>query len=226
MKTVQDRIGWCLGVLALASLALTGPADARGGGGRGGGGGGRGGGGGGGYSRTGPASSGSFGGGGSAQGRSAGSRGASAQSAQAQRGSQGSRQQAAGENQAQRQQASSDRTQTRQEQQNTRQEDSQQHRSNMQEDRQDAYDDAHWGGSYYRYPGSALAGAAVIAAGTAVTVATIEAMTTPSAGQPAACTMTSETVGGVNYYRCGPNYFQKAYVEGEMAYVAVAPPGA
>jgi hypothetical protein len=66
----------------------------------------------------------------------------------------------------------------------------------------------------------------VIAVGTAVTVGTMEAMTTPSAGQPAACSMTSVTAGDATYYQCGPSWFQKAYVNGEMAYVAVAaPPG-
>lgn len=95
----------------------------------------------------------------------------------------------------------------------------------MQENRQDALEDAHWSGGYYRYPtGGAVAGAAAIAVGTAVTVATMQAMTAPSGSQAPACTMTSETVGDVNYYRCGPNWFQKAYVEGEMAYVSVAPP--
>ena len=63
-----------------------------------------------------------------------------------------------------------------------------------------------------------------IAVGTAVSMSTMQAMTTPSASQPAACTMTSVTVSGVNYYHCGPSWFQKAYVQGEMSYVAVAPP--
>jgi hypothetical protein len=94
----------------------------------------------------------------------------------------------------------------------------------MQDKRQDAYEDAHWGGGYYRYPGGAAAGAAAIAVGTAVTMSTMQAMTTPSGNQAPACTMTLVTVNGVNYYQCGPNWFAKAYVEGEQAYVAVAPP--
>ncbi len=57
-------------------------------------------------------------------------------------------------------------------------------------------------------------------------MSTMQAMTTPSGGQPAACTMTSVKVSGANYYQCGPNWFQKAYVNGEMSYVAVAPPPA
>ena len=88
---------------------------------------------------------------------------------------------------------------------------SQQNQAYKQENRQDAFDDAYddygprWGGSYYNYAGGALAAATVIAVGTAVTVGTMEAMTTPTATQPAACT---------------------AYVNGEMSYVAVAaPPG-
>jgi len=36
--------------------------------------------------------------------------------------------------------------------------------------------------------------------------------------------MTSTTVGGETYYQCGSNWFKKAYVEGELAYVSVAPP--
>jgi hypothetical protein len=91
----------------------------------------------------------------------------------------------------------------------------------------DAYDDygPHWGGGY-NYSGGAVAAATAIAVGTAVTMSTMQAMTTPSATQPAACTMTSVAVGDVNYYQCGPSWFQKAYVNGEMSYVAVAaPPG-
>ena len=126
---------------------------------------------------------------------------------------QGSRQQAAGENQAQRQQAANENQAQRQEQ-----------GAQNQQNRQETYEDAHWSGSYYRYPGGAAAGAAAIAVGTAVTMNTMQKMTTPSGGQPAACSMTSVTVSGVNYYQCGPNWFQKAYVNGEMSYVAVAPP--
>ncbi len=38
--------------------------------------------------------------------------------------------------------------------------------------------------------------------------------------------MTSVTVGEDNYYHCAPNWYQKAYVNGELSYVAVAaPPG-
>jgi hypothetical protein len=38
--------------------------------------------------------------------------------------------------------------------------------------------------------------------------------------------MTSVTVSGTNYYHCAPNWYQKAYVHGEMSYVSVAaPPG-
>jgi hypothetical protein len=95
----------------------------------------------------------------------------------------------------------------------------------------DAYDDyhggyPHWSGGYYSYPAGAAATATAIAVGTAVTVGTMQAMTTPTATQPAACTMTSVKVNDVNYYHCGPSWFQKAYVNGEMSYVAVAaPPG-
>jgi hypothetical protein len=110
---------------------------------------------------------------------------------------------------------------------------SQQNQAYKQNSRQDAYDDAYhggnpnWSGGYYNYPvGAAAVTAGAIAVGTAVTMSTMQAMTTPSAAQPAACTMSSVTVGDVNYYHCGPSWFQKAYVQGEMSYVAVAaPPG-
>jgi hypothetical protein len=36
--------------------------------------------------------------------------------------------------------------------------------------------------------------------------------------------MTSVTAGDATYYQCGPSWFQKAYVNGEMSYVAVAAP--
>jgi hypothetical protein len=36
--------------------------------------------------------------------------------------------------------------------------------------------------------------------------------------------MTMVTVGDTNYYRCAPNWYQKAYVNGELSYVSVAPP--
>jgi hypothetical protein len=114
--------------------------------------------------------------------------------------------------------------QNRQNQQDQLQKNSQQNQQNMQEGRQEAYEDAHWSGGYYAHPTGAVAAATVIAAGTAVTMSTMQAMTTPSGAQPAACTMTSVTVSGVNYYRCGPNWFEKAYVQGELAYVAVTPP--
>ena len=132
-----------------------------------------------------------------------------------QSGSEGSRQEAASQKQA-----------SRQQQQDQLQQSSQQNRSNMQEDRQEAYDDVHWSGGYYGYPAGAAATATAIAAGTAVTMRTMQAMTTASANQPAACTMNAVTVSGVNYYHCQPNWFKKAYVNGEEAYVAVAaPPG-
>lgn len=124
--------------------------------------------------------------------------------------------------------------QNRQNQANQMQTSSQQNQAYKQQNRENALDDyaddyhgPHWGGGYYNYPaGAGLATATAIAVGTAVTVGTMNAMTTPSAGHAAACTMTSVTVGEVAYYRCDPNWFQKAYVNGEMTYVAVAaPPG-
>jgi hypothetical protein len=36
--------------------------------------------------------------------------------------------------------------------------------------------------------------------------------------------MTAVPVAGVTYYRCGPNWYQKAYANGEVAFVVVAPP--
>lgn len=70
------------------------------------------------------------------------------------------------------------------------------------------------------------AAATGIAVGTAVTMGTMQAMTTPSASEPAACSMSSVTVGDTNYYHCAPNWYQKAYVNGELSYVSVAaPPG-
>ena len=233
MKRSRKRVGWCLGVLALASFVAAGPADARGGGGgggRGGGGGfsgGGGGGGGGGFSRTGPASSGSFGGG------SRGGGGAQAQQAQGSRsGDQASRQQSASSNQDSRQQSASanqdsrqqqqqQAQQSRQQQQDQLQQQGYQNRSNLQEDRQDAYGDAHWSGAYYDHP---VGAATAIAVGTAVTVGAFQAMTTPSESQPASCNMTSVNKGGVTYYQCGANWYQKAYANGEMAYVVVTPP--
>ena len=102
----------------------------------------------------------------------------------------------------------------------------QQNRQNAADDYADDYHGAHWGGGYYNYPAGGLAAATAIAVGTAVTVGTMQAMTTPSGGQAAACTMTSVQVGDATYYQCAPNWFQKAYVNGETSYVAVAaPPG-
>ena len=31
-------------------------------------------------------------------------------------------------------------------------------------------------------------------------------------------------VAGTTYYRCGPNWFQKAYTGGQVSFVVVAPP--
>jgi hypothetical protein len=102
------------------------------------------------------------------------------------------------------------------------------------EDRQDAWDDAaddfHGGvyvgpgGGVHVYDGSGLAAATAVAVGTAVSVSAIQQMTTPTASGPPACTMESVTVAGANYYHCEPNWYQKAYVNGEMSYVSVAPP--
>jgi YHS domain-containing protein len=54
----------------------------------------------------------------------------------------------------------------------------------------------------------------------------MQSMTTASAGRPAACTMSTAVIDGTTYYHCAPNWYQKAYVNGETTYVAVAaPPG-
>ena len=272
VKATMKRVGWCLGMLALASFVAAGAADARGGGGggRGGGGGGRGGGGGfsggggGGFSRGGAASSGSFsrggGGGGSRSGGSAqaqrsGNQGSRQESASANQGSrqttasnnqanrqntastnradsQGSRQDYGTSQQQNRQQQQDQLQQNRQQQQDQRQTSSQANQAYKQQNRQNFAEDnyhggnPHWSGGYYAYPAGAVAAATAIAVGTAVTVNTMHALTTPTATEPAPCSMTSVDVGGVNYYHCAPNWFQKAYVQGEMAYVAVAtPPG-
>lgn len=66
--------------------------------------------------------------------------------------------------------------------------------------------------------------AVAIAAGTAVTAAAIQSMSTPQQGRAAACTMSTAVIDGLTYYHCAPNWFQKAYVNGEMTYVSVAPP--
>lgn len=163
--------------------------------------------------------------------------------------SQESRQQAASSNQAARQQSASSTTssnqaarqqsrgdaqQDRQDYASSSREDWQDHQQRMQEDRQDAWNDeldnvyrggAYWHGGYVNTVDSGdLAAAAVLVAGTAVTVSAIHSMTTPSASRPAACTMTTAVINDVTYYHCAPNWFQKAYVKGEMTYIAIAPP--
>ena len=102
-----------------------------------------------------------------------------------------------------------------------------------QEDRQDAWDDAaddyhggvyYGGGGYHYVDGDDLAAATAIAVGTAVTVGAMQKMTTPTASAPAPCTMQSVQVANGTFYHCAPNWYQKAYVNGEMSYVSVAPP--
>jgi hypothetical protein len=236
---------------AVTALVAAGPADAQRGGG--GGGGGRGGSGGG-ISRSGPAASGSFSGGGARASASArgGSRGDTArqsgQAATQQRESgtrtQGQAGEQAGANQAARQEstsaaresAASSRSQAQQERQqaasdaqNSRQEQA----SDLQEDRQDAWNDAAedvdgvvvYGGEVHTIDDDDVGTAAAIAVGTAVTVGAMQRMTTPSSsGAPPACTMSEVPVGETTYYQCGPNWYEKAYVNGETSYVSVAPP--
>jgi len=36
--------------------------------------------------------------------------------------------------------------------------------------------------------------------------------------------MTTVPVAGTTYYRCGPNWFQKAYTGGQASFVVVVPP--
>lgn len=102
----------------------------------------------------------------------------------------------------------------------------------MQEDRQDAWDDAEdirgvavYGGEVHVVEDDDVARAAALAVGTAVTVGAMNRMTTPStSGAPPPCTMSEVRVGETTYYQCGPNWYEKAYVNGETSYVTVAPP--
>lgn len=59
------------------------------------------------------------------------------------------------------------------------------------------------------------------AIGTTLSMAAARSM---SSGSQASCTMTSVTVAGVVYYRCGSNWYQKSYTSGEPAFAVVAPP--
>ncbi len=43
-------------------------------------------------------------------------------------------------------------------------------------------------------------------------------------GSQPSCTMTTVPVADMTYYRCGPNWFQKAYTGGQVSFVVVAPP--
>ena len=141
----------------------------------------------------------------------------------------GSRQTTSQENQTQRQSTS-------QENQGQRQSAAEQ----QQDDRQDYADEHYDGGAYYATPRGVVVvdddddAAAALAVGMAVgTVVTAGAMHSATAAnqaaaqsaQPApACTMTQVEVGEETYYHCAPNWYQKAFTNGEMTYVAVNPP--
>jgi hypothetical protein len=78
--------------------------------------------------------------------------------------------------------------------------------------------DVHGGccGGGYNGWGHPVAAAAAVTA-TVVAVGTI-ASSLPSSGCSAV------TVAGVGYQRCGPNYYQPSYDNGDVQYVAVNPP--
>jgi hypothetical protein len=45
-----------------------------------------------------------------------------------------------------------------------------------------------------------------------------------SSGSQPACTMTTVPVADATYYRCGANWYQKAYTGDQASFVVVAPP--
>ena len=62
--------------------------------------------------------------------------------------------------------------------------------------------------------------------GTIVTAAAMQSATTTTATstRAPACTMTQVTVASDIFYKCGSNWFQKAFTNGEVTYVVVNPP--
>jgi hypothetical protein len=96
----------------------------------------------------------------------------------------------------------------------------------MQEDRQDFYedevDDYWWHGDADDFAAGMLTGFVV---GTTLSAAQAQSMSaSSSSGSQPSCTMTTVPVADTTYYRCGPNWFQKAYTGGQVSYVVVAPP--
>lgn len=186
-------------------------ADAgRGGGGRGGGGG---------FSRSGPAAHGGFAGGASQRTARMATRQAGASERSGQRATmqqQGmtersdlrtNRQDQITERQGQRQQSYSERQENRQD-----------YRSEAREDWQDAAND-HWDNRYYGYRAGAgaVVAAGAYAAGRATSSNVTYVTTLP-------CSPTTAYLNGVTYYRCGSDWYTRAYSGGNVSYTVVGPP--
>lgn len=169
---------------------------------------------GGGYSRHGIAS------GGSLSVRTA-ERPASRQSAQTERRmDEGDRQDHVDERQQDREDYAEDRQQDREDYAEDRQED----REDFIDEHEDDWDDRHddWDDDDGELLAGAIVGATVV--GVAAAATRPEPTTTYVTTLP--CEATAVSVEGVSYYKCGENWYTRAYAGSEVTYLSVpAPPG-
>ena len=202
--------------LAATFFVVLSPVDTAGagrfGGGRGGGG----------FSRSGPAAQGGFAGGASQRTARTATRQAGASERSGQRAAtQQQRMTERSDLRTNRQDEITERQGQRQETYSERQENRQDYRSEAREDWQDAANN--WDNRYYRYPaGAAVATGAVVAAGAYAAGRAASSNVTYVTTLP--CSPTTAYLNGVTYYRCGSDWYTRAYAGGSVSYTVVSPP--
>lgn len=97
-------------------------------------------------------------------------------------------------------------------------------RSNTVNNAIDTYDDNHWVGGWGTAAAVGVTAVGAAAATTTTTTTVVVPTTTYVATLP--CQATVIVAGGKTYYQCGSAWYGRTYVNNEVVYVVVPPPGA